>query len=135
MGQIRAAAASLHHSHSISASRHILPLHHSSRQCQILNPLGEARDQTCILMDTSQVLNPLSHNGNSCLLLFFFSFLFFPLPSFPLSLLVLSFTYLSDFSLFSVFIIANPFISGLLLSKLPTLRCKCDFLKSILSKS
>ena len=29
------------------------------------NPLSEARDGTCILMDTSQVLNPLSHNGNS----------------------------------------------------------------------
>jgi len=31
----------------------------------ILNPLREARDQTRILMDTSQGLNPLSHNGNS----------------------------------------------------------------------
>ena len=30
-------------------------LHHSSRQCQILNPWIEARDQTCILMDTSRV--------------------------------------------------------------------------------
>ena len=30
-------------------------LHHSSRQCQILNPLSETRDQTCILMDTSCV--------------------------------------------------------------------------------
>ena len=26
-------------------------LHHSSRQCRILDPLCEARDQTCILMD------------------------------------------------------------------------------------
>ena len=33
----------------------ICDLHHSSRQCQILNPLSEARDRTCILMDTSQV--------------------------------------------------------------------------------
>ena len=31
----------------------------------ILNPLSEARDGTHILMDTSQVLNLLSHNGNS----------------------------------------------------------------------
>ena len=38
-------------------------LHHSSWQCQILNALSEARDQTCILMDTSSL--PLSHNGNS----------------------------------------------------------------------
>ena len=29
------------------------------------NPLNEAQDQACILMDTSRVLNPLSHNGNS----------------------------------------------------------------------
>ena len=29
--------------------------HHSSQQCQILNSLSEARDQTYILMDTSQI--------------------------------------------------------------------------------
>ena len=34
-------------------------------QCQILNPLSEARDQNDMLMDTSQVLNQLSHSGNS----------------------------------------------------------------------
>ena len=33
----------------------ICDLHHSSWQIQILNPLSEARDQTCILMDTSQI--------------------------------------------------------------------------------
>ena len=44
---------------------HICGLHHSLWQCQILNPLSEARYQTCILVDTSQVLNPLSHNRNS----------------------------------------------------------------------
>ena len=33
----------------------ICNLHHSSWQCQILNLLSKARDQTCILMDTSQV--------------------------------------------------------------------------------
>jgi len=43
----------------------ICNLHHSSRQRWILNPLSEARDQTHILMDTIQVLNPLSHNGNA----------------------------------------------------------------------
>ena len=31
---------------------HICDLHHSLHQCQILNPLSEARDQTCILRDT-----------------------------------------------------------------------------------
>ena len=31
----------------------VCDLHYSSQQCWILNPLSEARDQTCILMDTS----------------------------------------------------------------------------------
>ena len=34
---------------------HICNLYHSSRQRQILNPLSEARDRTCIVMDTSQI--------------------------------------------------------------------------------
>ena len=34
---------------------HICDLHHSSQQCQILNPLSEARDQTKVLMNTSQI--------------------------------------------------------------------------------
>ena len=33
----------------------ICNLHHSSRHRQILNPLIEARDQTCDLMDASQI--------------------------------------------------------------------------------
>ena len=44
---------------------HVCGLHHSSWQCRILNPLSEARDGTHILMDTNQVHNPLSYNGNS----------------------------------------------------------------------
>ena len=43
----------------------IWDLHHTFQQCQILNPLIKARDQTSILMDTSQVLNLLNHNRNS----------------------------------------------------------------------
>ena len=43
----------------------VFDLHHSSQQRQILNPLSEARDRTCVLMDISRFRNPLSHNGNS----------------------------------------------------------------------
>ena len=42
---------------------HICDLHCSSWQHHILNPLREARGQTCILTDTSQVHDPLSHNS------------------------------------------------------------------------
>ena len=42
---------------------HVYDIHHSSQQLQILNPLNESRDQTHILIDTSWVLNLLSHSG------------------------------------------------------------------------
>ena len=44
---------------------HFCDLQHSSRKRRILNPLSKARDRTCLLMDTSQIINPLSRNGNS----------------------------------------------------------------------
>ena len=34
---------------------HICDLHHSSQQCQVLNPLNEASDRTCNLMDHSRI--------------------------------------------------------------------------------
>ena len=34
---------------------HACSLHHSSQQWWILNPLGEAKDQTCVLVDTGQI--------------------------------------------------------------------------------
>jgi len=37
--------------------------HHSSRQCQILNPLSKARDQTCILMDPRWFVNHWDMKG------------------------------------------------------------------------
>ena len=43
----------------------VCDLHHSSQQCQTLNPLIKARDRTRILIDTSRVYNLLNHNGNS----------------------------------------------------------------------
>ena len=43
----------------------ICDLYHGSRQCQILNPLSGAKDQTHILMDTSEICYHLSQNGDS----------------------------------------------------------------------
>ena len=45
-------------------------LPHSSWQHQVLNPVSGARDRIHILMGISQVLNPLSHDGNSKLDIF-----------------------------------------------------------------
>ena len=42
----------------------VCDLYHSSRQHWIPNPLSEAGDRTPMLMDTSWVLNALSHNEN-----------------------------------------------------------------------
>ena len=44
---------------------HICKLHHNLWQHQIFNPMSEARNRTHILIETSRVLNPLSHNMNS----------------------------------------------------------------------
>ena len=49
---------------------------HSLWQCQILNPLSEARDRTSILTDTGPGSNPLSHKGNSSLTFFLICTLF-----------------------------------------------------------
>ena len=50
--------------------------HHSSRQCQILNPLSEARDQTCNLMVPSRICFRCATMGTPPQLFFFFCFLF-----------------------------------------------------------
>ena len=63
--QIRDAAAGLHHSHSNTTSEQNLQLMPQLTASQILNPMREATDWTHIFMDTSQVLNLLSHNRNS----------------------------------------------------------------------
>ena len=44
---------------------HVCNLCHSSWQCHIPKPLSEARDQTCVLMDTIWVRYLLSHDGYS----------------------------------------------------------------------
>ena len=54
-GQIGAAAAGPHHSHSDARSELLCNLHCISQQCRILNPLSKARDRTNILMGTGWV--------------------------------------------------------------------------------
>ena len=44
---------------------HTHNLHCNLLQSWVLNLLREDRDRTRILMDTSQILNPVSHSGNS----------------------------------------------------------------------
>ena len=64
-GQTGAAAAGLHHSHSNARSE--LRLQPIPQLLATLDsqPTERGQDQTLILMDTSWVLNLLSHNGNS----------------------------------------------------------------------
>ena len=62
-GPIRVVAAGIHHSYSNVRSEPCLDLHHSSRKRQILNSVSEARDQTCVLMDTSQIHFPWATTG------------------------------------------------------------------------
>ena len=45
--------------------RHVCNLHHSSWQRWLLNPLSQARDQTCILMDTSRARYSWATTGTS----------------------------------------------------------------------
>ena len=54
-GPFRATAPGQYHSHSNTGSEHVCKLHHSSWQCQILNPLSKARDWICKLMDPSRI--------------------------------------------------------------------------------
>ena len=54
-GQIIVTAASLDTTTATRDPSHVCNLHPSSQQHWILNPLSEARDQTHIFMDTSQV--------------------------------------------------------------------------------
>ena len=57
-GGIRAVAAALHRRHGNTRSELqscIWELHRRSWQRQIFNPLSKARDQTCVLVDTSWV--------------------------------------------------------------------------------
>ena len=55
-GRIEAVPPSLHHSHSNTRSvLHLPPTPRGSWQHWKLNPLSKARDQTCVLIDASQI--------------------------------------------------------------------------------
>ena len=56
---------------------HVCDLHHSSWQCQVLNPLREARNWTLVLMVTMWVSQLPSHRGNALLSPLFNPFLSF----------------------------------------------------------
>ena len=54
-GPIGAVADSLHHKHSNVGSEPCLQPTSQLRASRILNPWSEARDRTCVLIDTSQI--------------------------------------------------------------------------------
>ena len=65
-GGNRAAAARLHHSQGNTGTKTTASTYSAALwQCRIHTPLSKARDWTCNLMDSSQIHNPLSHNGKS----------------------------------------------------------------------
>ena len=76
-------------------------LHYSSQQHQILNSLREARDQTCIFMDTSWIHFCWATMGN-CFRYFWFS-IFFMSGCVPFLIFLLSFLFifLQFFQLFN----------------------------------
>ena len=66
-GPIGATAAGLCHSQSNSGSKqHLWATPQLTQQHQIPNPLSEARDQTCMLMETSQIHFCYSVMGTPC---------------------------------------------------------------------
>ena len=79
-GLIGAVTAVLCHSHSNVRSSHVCKLQHSSRQCQIRNPLNKARDRTYNLIVPSWIRFRCAMTGTPFfffLSFFFFSFLLF----------------------------------------------------------
>ena len=55
----------------------ICDLYRSLQQCQILNPLSEARDGTCNFTGLYQVLDPLNHNGDFKREIFYSSYFYY----------------------------------------------------------
>ena len=88
--QIGVTAASLHHSHSPAGSKPCLQP--TPQLTPTPDPLIEARDWTCILMDMTQICFPLCHNGNAII---FFKYIFLTFWFFwSIFYFILLFTYL-----------------------------------------
>ena len=75
-GQIRAVATGLHHSHNNLESELRLQFTLQLTERQILNPLSEAGDWTCVLMDASQIRFHWAMTGTSQNLSFLIYLLF-----------------------------------------------------------
>ena len=65
-GRIGAIAAGLCHSPTAWDLSHVGSLQHSSWQHQIPDPLSKARNQTCVLIDTSQICFCWATMGTPC---------------------------------------------------------------------
>ena len=63
--QIRATAAGYTIATAIPDPSHVCNLTTAHSNAGSFNPLSEAGDRTCVLMDTSWILNLMSHSGNS----------------------------------------------------------------------
>ena len=85
---------------------HICDLHHSSWQHQILNPLSEAMDQTCVLMDTSQIHFRWATTGTPI-------FRFFKAPHLHLFLLIKAKQILPSSLIYSILMFQQTKASGL----------------------
>ena len=86
---------------------HVCDLHHSSVQHQILNPPSKASSMhgICILLNTSHVLNPLSHNGNSMYLFFNVIIIFLWRKAQPLGSLCCTYIYFLPFLHFGILLL------------------------------
>ena len=80
IGVVATSLHHVHHSHINSGSEWVCDLHYSSRQCQIPDPLSEARDRTHILMDTSRICFHCATMGTLCFLFIFFKWSFLSSP-------------------------------------------------------
>ena len=71
----RIAATAYYTATAMRDPRRICDLHHSLRQCWILNPLSKVGDQTCFLTDTSWIVSTVPQEELQVTLLIWGEFL------------------------------------------------------------